>query len=542
MNRKAFVAIVIIVILAASAFAFIYLNGQDQPNRMHVTDKTFQSAEGRLYAVYTGTVGMSLALGEIPYYYSDGYFVQDPQTYNSSMATMSFLMAANGFVYAKDYETQSDSIREFLDQIGCTDFHVNQSFREEPTENSIGVAMATLHRTVDGRELTIIPVVLRSGGYGAEWVSNFYVGQGVGESEGFREAAEQVCQELKKYMSDHRIDGYDEDVRFWMTGYSRGAAVVNIAAKNIIDCFDTMGERTYAYTFATPNAATAAEVVDSNDYTGIHNIYDRRDLVPVIPPTEFGLFHYGVDHFIPGADAGEITSQQTAISGALDTNTVIQIHDNYDGLEVDITKYDGYERASEILFGLFGLVDSDCFHTALLTLDGDLISDKTESQSLFVREMARNLGSWVGMDRQVYADGDASLQRCIQQFIRSDESLLLTVYSLVSLIEKAAPIIDNNRNNPQMAIDYILNMHDMPSVIKKAGITESQYEFLIDYIVRFLYQDMENNSWQGSKLAGTIMVNGMDLVRYHFPTYMPCWLMASDPMYDDFHPVYHTGV
>jgi len=536
-SKVAVVAIAVATIAIIAGVAFVVLNeDNDSYRNMKLTDKTFETEDGHLYNVYTGNVATVSALGKIPYYYSDGYFMQDPKIYNESLATLSFYLAINGFVDEDAGEKQSDDIREFLQELGCTDFYVNQAFKETPTEDSIGVAIATIHRTIGGEDLTILAVALRSGGYGVEWVSNFYVGQGIGESQGFSQAAEQVCGELYTYMSDHKIDGKSKNVRFWMTGYSRGAAAINIAAKNVVDTYDQTGSRTFAYTFATPAGGVQSAIVEGSDYTCIHNIYDRRDLVPPVAPADFGFFHYGVDHFVPGTDAGQIYEYVMEVSGALDTDRVTQLIDNFDGFEVDITKCKGYQRMSEYLRIIFGMTDDDEFHTALLTLDGDVISEKKAQQSLFLRELFKDMATWAGMNRQVYADGDASLQGCLQQIVRCDESIFAIIYSFVPIFSKAAPVMNENRNNPQVAIDYILNECEKPRIITLSGFSDAQYEFLINYLVKFAYKDLEQNDWKGSKIAGTIISNGSTVIAYHFPMYMPCWLMALDPMYDDYEP------
>lgn len=103
--------------------------------------------------------------------------------------------------------------------------------------------------------------MLRGVGYGAEWVSNLHLGENSWHY-GFVTSAEQFFADLQDYLACAKAAaGELGTVKLWLGGYSRGAAVANLAAARVRRELPQIAqEDTYVYTFAAPAALTAADL------------------------------------------------------------------------------------------------------------------------------------------------------------------------------------------------------------------------------------------------------------------------------------------
>ncbi|MGH4120756.1 cell wall-binding repeat-containing protein [Clostridium sp.] len=234
---------------------------------------------------------------ESTYYYDDSYFSKDSYDYNESLATMSLNLAMSAFASnEKEYSNKSDNAKDLLTQVGFSDFDTNDFYKTKPTIDSIGVVAANKEVKVNNKPYTLIAVATRGAGYEQEWGSNFTLGEN-GQHEGFNEAKNNVLTYIKKYIADNGISG---DIKLWITGYSRGAATVNLVA-GAIDGGELLGNCSlnlsdlYAYDFETPMGAVAADAKTNPVYKNIFNIINPSDPVPKVAPTTFGFRRYGQD-------------------------------------------------------------------------------------------------------------------------------------------------------------------------------------------------------------------------------------------------------
>lgn len=231
------------------------------------------------------------------FYYSDGYFT-NPETYNSSLATMSMCMAlaamnanAGG---TSDYSNKSAHIKQLLSDIGCAeeDIYINQAYKEKPTKDTIGVAIAS--KKLANSDSILIPIAIRGGNYEMEWVSNVTLGL-EGQAEGFSTAADKVFAEVQNYIASHDLTDKVNNgkVKFWIAGYSRAGAVTNLVSKKLIDNYSN--NEVYGYTFEAPQGGLSSQN-DETKYASIHNIINDADLVPLVAPTLMGFGRYGTTH------------------------------------------------------------------------------------------------------------------------------------------------------------------------------------------------------------------------------------------------------
>ena len=258
--------------------------------------------------------------GSEGYYYFDSYFDNYADLYNQSLATMSLCLAFSSYGDQKNYDTYDRNVKKVLTECGFAqnDRYRSYAFNEKPKATSIGCAIGS--KEINGK--TLIAVVVRSGGYEAEWASNLNITNRDANHYGFDSSAETVKDRVVSYIKDNNLSG---DIKIWITGYSRGAAVATQTAAKLNDLsgftygsgkvnFDK--KSIYAYGFATP-----AGVIRSNDphgekYNNIFNIIDYHDPVPLVAPAKWGYDRYGTTRILPykeGCDPADFKKFKAAL-------------------------------------------------------------------------------------------------------------------------------------------------------------------------------------------------------------------------------------
>ena len=299
------------------------------------------------------------------FYYSDGYFADNPKYYNEHLSSLaaSMALAAMPAVYEGEY-TDDKVAKNIIDMFvatGYSDIFVHYPKPEyfgPDAENlsTIGYAIAKKTIVLNGQEQTIIATAVRGSDYGAEWASNVTLGSGHGEAQGFGDAAKQVKQGIDAYVAKHGID--TGSVKFFITGYSRAGATSNLVAKKLTD---TYGEdQVYAYCFEAPKGGVASEMQKGFTYTNIHNIINGVDIVATVGTAQMGFIRYGVDHMIPDGKVGSAAyneQKQLMLAQLAAINEYIQ-HDDYfheATLEYIFSKVGIFDMISENL-----ITDFDC--------------------------------------------------------------------------------------------------------------------------------------------------------------------------------------
>lgn len=303
--------------------------------RYHIIENGYREK----YDLQEGIYGFQSALQvnrSSVYFYSDGYFEDMPEIYNPSLSSMSFALAfsafnakQNSFDYSLPNGSYSNLFRHvklLISDIGIEEknIYINEGYANRPSQQTIGVIMGSKEISLDEGYI-LLPIVVRGGDYETEWASNFTLGE-EGEALGFSSAAAQVVSEVEKYIDSYSTfdisSALDKGkVKFWVVGYSRGGAVANITAKRLTDKYGESGNSVYSYSFEAPSGGVdSAEIKENWTYNGvyanIHNVINTGDLVPRIPPKQMGFKRYGVDHYMPGTEAGEIiTSIYTTPTG-----------------------------------------------------------------------------------------------------------------------------------------------------------------------------------------------------------------------------------
>lgn len=160
-----------------------------------------------------------------------------------------------------------------------------------------------VHKDKAGK--TYIYVIIR-GTDSVEWFGNMkctgeiYV-PGMRQHYSFNNAMKDVKQSLITYIFGKDI----KNAHVVITGHSRGAAVANLLAKEMIDfknqdnAKDNVEKRlasVCAYTFATPNC-TMAQDVKNKEYNSIFNFCLEDDFVPQVPMSSWGYDKYGITFY-----------------------------------------------------------------------------------------------------------------------------------------------------------------------------------------------------------------------------------------------------
>ena len=228
------------------------------------------------------------------YTYDEHWFEKSSYTYNQDLVRMSIRMA----MAAAD--TTSGNIQDLMEQLG---FQYSTKYSSYPTPgpDTIGYAIGSkIVKTDAGDSFTLVAVTPRGGGYKEEWASNFTVGAAT-EHYGFAHSANMVYEAVKKYIKNE-VTG---DVKIWISGYSRGAAVANIAAYrltadakyNSIRGLKTNG--VYAFCFECP--ATVIEWAPDSAYYNICVFLNDVDPVAMVPPTIWNYGRIGIVYNLPSS-------------------------------------------------------------------------------------------------------------------------------------------------------------------------------------------------------------------------------------------------
>lgn len=150
-------------------------------------------------------------------------------------------------------------------------------------------------KMVDGAPLVM--VVIRGTTDLEEWIGNLWAWDALTDEqdthEGFAAAASDIAVNLHSYLEGRGIAlVHNDSLKICLTGHSRGGALANLAAAQVLDWEIVGTEQVVAYTFASPNVSRR-----KLPELQVFNIVNVQDAVPDLPPGEFG--RYGQDLWLP---------------------------------------------------------------------------------------------------------------------------------------------------------------------------------------------------------------------------------------------------
>jgi predicted lipase len=253
------------------------------------------------------------------YKWNYGVFAGDPAVFNYELCRLSSLISGLGYHTAAgdDPEITDDQyfisnglgsfmkLPQFMEAHGMTVEEHN--LHTEYSDSNVTLVDLGLRRvaTKNGERDIVLIAMRGSNSTWREWNSNLEIGHHLSSCDpdftqfrfgvnpewidsenhmGFDITANRVLALADEFTAGFGLD--PANVVYWVVGHSRGGAVANICASELIK----RGEKTFAYTFACPGTTTAA---DAGSYAGIFNIVNEDDLVPRLPFAEWGYTRYG---------------------------------------------------------------------------------------------------------------------------------------------------------------------------------------------------------------------------------------------------------
>lgn len=249
---------------------------------------------------------------EYTYNYTDDYFNVNSYYYNHDLAKTSLalsLSAFNSCIAPNANYDKTDAARNviaMLGDMGFEDINVD-SYEEKPTANSIAQAIGHKSIIIDGMDYTLLTIAVRGGGYEAEWFNNFKVGSD-SQHVGFNDSANSVIESIEEYIEDELTAAERSNIKIWLTGFGRGAAVANVAGHKINTLAGDSGSifanvatgNVYVYTFATPMAAAGEQASPKEE--NIYNIINPVDLITKLTPSVWGFYRYGTTYSLPSQE------------------------------------------------------------------------------------------------------------------------------------------------------------------------------------------------------------------------------------------------
>ena len=215
------------------------------------------------------------------FYYSDGWFEDNPSSENKELALASIQLVASCVNDSADNPGEAFLKSMGFEEVGYSDFGSS-----DPDDCNY-----TWGRRSAG-DTTLVAVVIQSVNNGWEqknkaWKQNFTVNEpGNTDPSGVHYA---YAKAVDKVADDIASLAGDGEATFWITGQSRGGAIANVLAASLSDKLN--GSKIFAYTFEAP-ATVDSEA--AGDYKFIHNYVCSDDIVTHIPL--WGMTRYGVTH------------------------------------------------------------------------------------------------------------------------------------------------------------------------------------------------------------------------------------------------------
>ena len=231
--------------------------------------------------------------------YCDDWFLQPSTSYDHRLARASIGMAVSSF---RRDDPADGNIRAYLEQAGFGDL-VATDYDKAPSSETVATMMGC-KRLSDGS--TLVAVAICGAGYRDEWMSNLTIGGG-DVHEGFDAASRKVYDRLLQYVADYVPTG---EVRIWMAGFSRAAAVSNLTAGRILESGQFRQENVFVYSFATPRTTK-----NPKPYENVFCIVGKFDPVPWMPFSEWGYGRNGVELYTPAQETdSDYRARKEAVS------------------------------------------------------------------------------------------------------------------------------------------------------------------------------------------------------------------------------------
>ncbi len=217
---------------------------------------------------------------EISNRYESDFFRNDSRVFDKNLALLSYALAA------------STSPENAVKTLGSMWFdNLEQHWNGDDDINGCSYVIGS--RKVGDSNL--VAIYIKGIDYNVEWAGNLTIGA-LGNHAGFETAAAEVYAALKEYLAANNLN---DNLKIWITGYSRGGAITDVLAYDIITKKEVaiQQENLFVYAFEPPASLSSNAIAE--EYQCIHNFYAESDLIPSIPPAitsaDYGLSRPGTD-------------------------------------------------------------------------------------------------------------------------------------------------------------------------------------------------------------------------------------------------------
>jgi len=265
--------------------AVISVGAEDDVSNTPITGQFTYPRMGALFSDGEPRTGTDV------YYYRDSWFTLNPiakgtegdAAWAAGLSDLVVLSMQMSLTIGGEGENWAQYSAALLQKLGFEDIETNYNAENPPAELALFA-----HKKIGSRDLVF--VLPRGNDYGKNWVNNFDVGSGSGDHAGFRKAAYDIEDYLIDYLSRTAVS---EDCKYWITGYSRGAAIANLIGSDIAKSRSTSGggwdtekqKDLFVFTFACPNVSELQSGTAA-DYPCIYNFFSVNDLVVQLPPED----------------------------------------------------------------------------------------------------------------------------------------------------------------------------------------------------------------------------------------------------------------
>ena len=217
--------------------------------------------------------------------YSDSYFLLPDQEFSRDIAKASLGLTVSAFREGGT-STVSNQYETYLGEAGFQDIYAFGYDKPTTPETLSGVIAS---KKIG--DFTLIAASPCGQGYEKEWGGNLEIGNGIRHA-GFDKGALILEREIRSYIEEHKLTG---KLKLWISSFSRGSAVANLAAADLIE--EGIFDNVYAYLYAVPRTTK-----DAKSYANIINICGANDPVTQIPLESWGYSRNGWDLYLPSAE------------------------------------------------------------------------------------------------------------------------------------------------------------------------------------------------------------------------------------------------
>ena len=255
------------------------------------SDKITVTVTGNDLEEMTTTVSYSIdgKKGKADLSLKSDWFSNDSIDYNHEMAQLCSKLMMLGY-------TDETTVQNALTGLGFDDSKISSKVTKiylQQGRYSVNYYISSKEININGKIQNLV-IAGFIGSHGEQWLDNFEPGYG-DTHRGFSAASAEMLQILRNYCEDNRLDV--NNTKIMIFGHSRGAAVANLVAANLIDTEDlAFAKNIYTYAFATPSYTKTSS---APAYQRIVNIINPEDFVPKVLPTAWGFSKFGQKYVLP---------------------------------------------------------------------------------------------------------------------------------------------------------------------------------------------------------------------------------------------------